>query len=246
VAGIFAAAISSLDGILTALSQTTLSSVFTPRRRVAIQRMEPNLRPSPDAEERRSIRIARLLVLGFGLGLGFLAFAMDELSKHFGSILELSLTMATFTQGALLAGFALALLAPRMGGSGFLWSAPYSVAFVLALAWHGEHSSVVIDAAAILLPLAWFFLRAIPDLKSGEPVRRALMQFALVLLAAVALAWVQRHGLVAIERNEHADPEWLFVPVAFPWYVPIASTIAFAFGLIWARDEEPSSELEYA
>lgn len=246
VAGILAAAISSLDGILTALSQTTLSSVFTPLRRRALARLAPAARPSPQYEERRSVRTARLLVLGFGVGMGVLAFAMDELSRHFGSILELALTMATFTQGALLAGFALALLAPRVGGSGFLWSGPYSALFVYALAWHGERSRTVCDYAAIAFVVAWFFLRTIPDLKGGEPVKRSFAQFVLVLAAACALAWIQRYGLVATERSEHADPEWVFSALAFPWYVPVASTLAFAFGLLWARDDEMSSEVEYA
>jgi hypothetical protein len=178
--------------------------------------------------------------------MGFLAFEMDELSRHFDSILELALTMATFTQGALLAGFALALLAPRVGGSGFLWSAPYSVMFVFALAWHGEMSRAICDYAALAFIVAWFFLRTISDLKSGEPVRRSFVQLVLVVVAACALAWIQRYGLVAFEKNERADPEWVFSALAFPWYVPVASTIAFAFGLFWARDEEPSSEVEYA
>jgi Na+/proline symporter len=241
VAGILAAAISSLDGILTALSQTTLSAVFLPRRKRFLERLSPGQRPSAASEEKRAVRSARALVVVFGLGLGVLAFAMDELSRNFGSILELALTMATFTQGALLAGFALALLAPRIGGSGFLWSAPYSVAFVFGVAWHGATSRAICAAAALVLVLAWFFLRAVPDLKRGEPVARSLLQFGLVLLAAAVLVWVNRYGLFATERSE-----WVFSALAFPWYVPLASTIAFAFGLIWARDEEPSSAPEYA
>jgi Na+/proline symporter len=246
VAGILAAAISSLDGILTALSQTTLSSVFAPLRRRALSRMTPASRPGAEAEERRSIRTARLLVLGFGAGLGALAFAMDELSQHFGSILELALTMATFTQGALLAGFALALLAPRVGGSGFLWSAPYSVLFVYALAWHDERSRLICQYASIAFVLAWFFRRTIGDLKSGEPVKRSLGQLLLVVIAACVLCWLQRHGQFASERNEHADQEWVFSALAFPWYVPVASTLAFALGLFWARDDEPAEAPEYA
>jgi len=196
-------------------------------------------------EERRAVRIARLLVIVFGLVLGVLAFAMDELSRHFGSILELALTMATFTQGALLAGFALALLAPRIGGSGFMWSAPYSSAFVFALAWHGETARTLIVAAAITFFCTWFFMRTVPDLKSGEPVKRVALQFAILVLALLVLVWIQRHGLVVVEKDAHTDSEWLSLPVAFPWYVPIASTLAFVLGLVWARDEGPTS-LEFA
>jgi Na+/proline symporter len=246
VAGILAAAISSLDGILTALSQTTLSSVVMPWRRRAIERLPVAARPSAEAEERRATRTARLLVLGFGAGMGVLAFAMDELSKHFGSILELALTMSTFTQGALLAGFALALLAPRVGASGYLWSAPFSVLFVYALAWHDVHSRVIVDCVCLGFVLAWFFLRTARDLRGGEPVKRCAFQLVLVVVATGVTCWVQRHGQLTFERNAHADPEWMFSALAFPWYVPVASTLAFALGLFWARDEEPSRELEYA
>lgn len=216
VAGVLAAAISSLTGVLTALSQTALAA----------------------AAREPSVKLARALVVVFGLALGALAFALDPLSRQFASILDLALTLATFTQGALLAGLALALLAPHVGGSGYLWSAPLSVVTVLALGWHGELAVAVVDAALVLLVVGWIFLRALPDVRRGDSVRRVATQLAFVLFAGSALAWTVRHGLFAVERSERMDPEWLLQPLAFPWYVPIASTVAFVFALVWAREGE--------
>ncbi|MBL8859755.1 MAG: hypothetical protein JNL28_14710 [Planctomycetes bacterium] len=251
VAGILAAAISSLDGILTALAQTLLTAVYLPARRRAVALMAALSRPSPEAEEKRSIRVARTLVLAFGLVLGVLAFAMDSWSRSYGSILELSLTMATFTQGALLAGLALAWLAPNIGGSGFLWSAPMSLAAVLAVAWHGGEenkaiSQAVFTGCAVLFTLAWFSLRTVSDLKGGSSVRRVFLQLALVIAVSCGLVWVNRYGLFAVEKSARADTEWLYLPLAFPWYVPLGSTIAFVFGLVWARDDDVSCEVEDA
>jgi len=64
LSGVFAAAISSLDSILAALSQATLSSVYLPLRRKVVGDA------SSDAEERRSLIVSRVLVLVFGVVVG--------------------------------------------------------------------------------------------------------------------------------------------------------------------------------
>lgn len=244
VAGIFAAAISSLDGILTALSQTALASAYLPWRERELQKIAPASRPSVQLEERRSLRVSRLFVVAFGLALALLAFAMNALSREYGSVLELALALATYTQGALLAGFALAYFRPRAGGAGFLWSAPLSVACVFAAAWHGPVAQMICAGFAGAFALTWFALRTVPDLQGGVAFGRAALQFAFVLIAAGALVWVSRYGLFAVEKNVRTDPEWLYVPLAFPWYVPIGSTVAFVFGLAWARDERVATRTE--
>lgn len=240
VAGILAAAITSLDGALTALSQTTLSIVRGPRRQL------PVVATQPATAERGSVRRARLLVLVFGLALAVIGFAMDGLSASYGSILDLALSMAAYTQGALLAGLALALLAPHVGGAGFTWSAPFSVALVFAVSWHGPVAVATCDLLALAFVVAWVLWRGIPDVRRGNSVRRAAVQFGFVLLGAALLSWTARHGLFAAERGGRGDVEWLLVPLAFPWYVPLASTVAFALGLVWARETDPSLEPETA
>lgn len=97
LAGVFAAAISSLDSILAALSQTTLSLFYHP------ERGEISL------SERQLMLRSRLLVVGWGLALtGFtllLAIAREDIP-----ILPLAFGMTTYTVGPLLAMFLCAMI----------------------------------------------------------------------------------------------------------------------------------------
>lgn len=111
IAGVFAAAISSLDSILAALSQVTLSTVVP--------------------ERHRSVATSRLLVILFGVALCALAVFMERVHERFPSILDLSLAMAGYTVGALLAGVMLALFPAGRDGRGYLVSAPLAAASVL-------------------------------------------------------------------------------------------------------------------
>ena len=97
LAGVFAAAISSLDSILAALSQTTLSLFYHPERdEVRLSQAQLMLR-------------SRLLVIGWGVALTaftlLLAVARDDIP-----ILPLAFGMTTYTVGPLLAIFLCAMI----------------------------------------------------------------------------------------------------------------------------------------
>ena len=97
LAGVFAAAISSLDSILAALSQTTLSLFYHPER--------CNIRLS----ERQLMTRSRLLVVGWGVALTsftlLLAVAREDIP-----ILSLAFGMITYTIGPLLGLFLCAMI----------------------------------------------------------------------------------------------------------------------------------------
>ncbi len=97
LAGVFAAAISSLDSILAALSQTTLSLFYHPER--------GNIRLS----ERQLMTRSRLLVVGWGVALTaftlLLAVAREDIP-----ILSLAFGMTTYTIGPLLGLFLCAMI----------------------------------------------------------------------------------------------------------------------------------------
>ena len=124
--GVFAAAISSLDSILAALSQTTLSVLC------------------PGADDRTALRRSRILVLVWGAALAACAIGIRTVESMWDSILSMALSLAGFTQGALLAGFLLAFLPLRRRTRGFLIGAPVSV--VVGAYIQGEQ----------LLPWPWF------------------------------------------------------------------------------------------
>jgi hypothetical protein len=78
-------------------------------------------------------------------------------------------------------------------------------------------------------------LRAIPDLRRGEGFGAFSCARSRLASALFVLVCVNRYGVFAVERNVAADPEWVWLPLRLPWYVPLGSTVAFVFGCILAR-----------
>ncbi|MEM6822500.1 MAG: sodium/solute symporter [Verrucomicrobiota bacterium] len=95
LAGAFAAAISSLDSILTALSQTTLSL----------------FRKTQEPDPNRDMRISRILVCCWGILLAGFAIALDQMRGDINMV-NLAFGMVAYTYGPLLGILCLALL-PR-------------------------------------------------------------------------------------------------------------------------------------
>jgi Na+/proline symporter len=261
VAGILAAAVSTLTGIIAALSQAAYSTLYVPWRDRShrAERGERIARPNAEApaaklvaaptasiafDERRSVLVSRLFVLAAGIVLCATALAMERASHRYGSLLDLGLAMAGYTQGALIAGFALAFLRMRVDGSGFLWSAPLSLAAVFAAAWHGARSESICLGFAAAFMAAWIALRSVPDLSRGVARGRVAVQLAAVVLALGFLVWINRHGFFEVRVNRRHDPEYDWLPLSFPWYVPIGSTVAFVFGVLLARPNASACSTE--
>lgn len=97
--GVFAAAISSLDSILAALSQTTVSVLYKPEDHQSEQ------------QQRKLVRISRIWVIGWGLFLTGFTLLMRWMQEETGiAILPLAFGMTTYTLGPLLAMFLCALI----------------------------------------------------------------------------------------------------------------------------------------
>jgi SSS family transporter len=96
IAGILSAAISSLDSILAALSQISLTMFYQPF-------------VEPHADERRLLRISRVLVIFWGTVLAFMAwqFSASELD-----LVTLAFSVTTYTWGPTLGLFMLSIVAP--------------------------------------------------------------------------------------------------------------------------------------
>ena len=103
LAGIFAAAISSLDSILAALSQTTLS-LFQKSRNHAKQIKKDLLK-------------SRLLVLFWGIALSLFAIELDSLRGKV-NVVVLAFGMVSYTTGPMLGMFLASLLTPRASAKG--------------------------------------------------------------------------------------------------------------------------------
>lgn len=236
IAGIFAAAISSFDSILAALSQTSMNGIYLPIRRRLLRRTqaeEDALHERDDDEARREhrhiLRVSRGLVLFWTVVLCAVAFAIEVYKSSFSiPILPLALGIASWTTGALLAAFLLAWLPLRINGRGLVWAAPLSVACVISLRF------ATVDwwintawAISAILSASWI-LAALVD--GGPRLWRRLLLTPVLLAGCGLLMWLAHHAY--FQRG--ADR----LPLAFPWWAMVGTFIAGVFGYLLA-DRQP-------
>jgi len=242
IAGIFAAAISSLMGILTALSQVVMSAFYNPwrerqllRRGVAVS-LTANLEAlaehgNQSAEDRRSVLVGRMMVLFWGVVLCLMAYFAKFVAEHYHSILDLGLAMVGYTAGALLAGFALSFLPLNIDGRGFMWSGPLSAFCVFAMVWHQSWTPVVCWVSAGVFLALWFYLwctaRADQYWSNGSTVA---WRTGILVAGLVVMLLLNRFGEWTVLENGKQVPRTL----SWPWYAPVGSTIAFVWGYLLA------------
>ena len=141
IAGIFAAAISSLTSILAALAQTSVSAVYVPARLRKLG-LTPSSESDADeqaltthdpAESRRLVTISRLWIVFWGVALCLAAFVVDAYKDAADvPILDLALGLANYIVGGLFAAFLLAWLPLKINGRGLVWAAPLGVLAVIS------------------------------------------------------------------------------------------------------------------
>ncbi len=228
IVGALAAAISSLDSILAALSQTTLSSVYLPsRRRWLWKTQQGDLNDAH--EEARTLRVSRVLVLVWGGVLCAAAVGVDWVAQRYSSILDLALAMAGYTGGALLAAFFLAFLPLRPRGRGLCWAAPLSVMVVFALVWHEPWAGRWVDACCAAMAAVW----VLGLFRRGWDGRGT---FGLVV--GLALTQVTYHFGVL--------PNGASLP--WPWYIPVGAVTTLLVALLMdagADSGSPSRDRAY-
>ena len=115
LAGIFAAAISSLDSILAALSQTTLSLVR-------------DRKEAKESTEKGDLFLSRLLVLIWGILLAAFAVELDGLRGKV-NVVVLAFGMISYTTGPMLGMFLAALITPKASARGL--SLGFALSFAL-------------------------------------------------------------------------------------------------------------------
>ncbi len=263
IAGIFAAAISSLMGILTALSQVVMSAFYNPLRERQLRKRGVAVSLSDDmegliggesasAEDRRSVFVGRLMVVFWGVVLCLMAYLASFIAQEYKSILDLGLAMVGFTAGALIAGFALAFLPLNIDGRGFMWSGPLSCLCVFALVWHAPWTHTVCWIAAVVFLVLWlcFLMRDTrgaldePDGAKREQMVWGILirdypQTLLLLLGLGVMLWLNYHGYW-YEHGPDGSPVLteagipIIRTLSWPWYAPVGSTIAFIWGYLLA------------
>jgi SSS family transporter len=207
IAGAFAAAISSLDSILAALSQTVMTA-FVLRGKV----------PETPQAEKRALRASKLLVLGFGVLLCVIAALCEVVQRdaRFKDVLNLALSMPGYTQGAVLATFALAYFAGRrIDASGLTYAAPLSVLAVVGIAWHEPWTFVALKLGVTALALAWILGRIV---RRPEELAPTLVRSVALALGCALVLWIPDQG-------------W---KVEWPWFAPSGLAVATLYGYVLA------------
>jgi len=117
IAGILSAAISSLDSVLAALSQISLTMFY-----------QPFIEPA--ASEARLLKVSRVLVIMWGVVLAFMAwqFSASELD-----LVTLAFSMTTYTWGPMLGVLLLSMAVPRYRVAAVGRSVVFSIVVVLLI-----------------------------------------------------------------------------------------------------------------
>ena len=159
IAGIFAAAISSLTSILAALAQTTVSAVYLPARAITLghsKEQEHEAIANDPVEAKRAVTVSRMLIVFWGIALCLAAFVVDIFKEATGvPILDLALGLASYIIGGLFAAFLLAWLPIKVNGRGLVWGAPLSVMAVFALRFHEPWAYWACGVVMAVLLVSW-------------------------------------------------------------------------------------------
>lgn len=260
IAGIFAAAISSLDSILAALSQTSMSAFYMPLREKYLRArdrllphqgdpLEQDGKPAEEdiPEDRRNVLVSRAFVIFWGIVMTFLAIGMDWAAGHFDHLLGLALGMAGLVQGGLMAGFFLGFFAKRLkiDGTGFMYAGPLGVLTVFALQPFNEYGWAVTTCwiGGGLILLVWLVARA-RDLSRGAAELPSVIGRTFALLVGISITLWLAHNAYFEMTGE--DGETVRRTLAWPWYAPLGSAMTFIFGYLLAnrRKAQPTEEIE--
>jgi SSS family transporter len=117
IAGILSAAISSLDSILAALSQISLTMFYKPYVK-------------PDADETQLLKVSRLFVIAWGAVLAFMAW---QFSASKVNLVTLAFSMTTYTWGPMLGLFLLSMVTRRYRVAGIGRAVVFSIVIVLLI-----------------------------------------------------------------------------------------------------------------
>jgi len=203
MAAIFAAAISTLDSLLAALSQSTISILYKPFLK-------------SEASDRHYVRASRVIVLIWGVLLTAFAIYCDVLARSYADLIQFALAMAAYTYGGLLGVFLLAFLPTRRDDLGLMWGVPLSMLTVFALSWHQPIPQwIVLIAGVVLLVQAFRRLRRHP---------------AKILYIGLAVIVVWLTSMAIVGTTPEGRP--VYITLAWPWHFPLATAMTFVVGYL--------------
>ena len=214
MAALFATAISTLDSILAALSQTTISILYRPYIK-------------PEASDAHYVRASRLIVLVWGILLTGFAIYCDTIAQRFGDLIQFALAMAAYTYGALLGTFLLAFLPTKRDDLGLMWGVPLSMLTVFAFNWHQPLSQWMVVLACLFMVVQAF--------------RRFRQEPQKVLYVGLACGLVMLISMAVAGQTPEGDP--VHIALAWPWHFPIGTAMTFCIGYLVGNRREGADQV---
>ncbi|MEE9403707.1 MAG: hypothetical protein V3V20_02335 [Algisphaera sp.] len=216
VAGILAAAVSSLTSILAALAQTTLSATVVPWRARHGNEGQSGLL----AWSRGLILFWALCLAGAALGLDVYVRYQAGLGRDV-PLLDLALGLSGYIVGALFGAFVLAWLPLKINARGIVFAAPLSVLAVVAMRFHGQAVPQVMLGMGGVILVVW--------IATAWTSRLRLVRSVWLVLATLVLFAMARWGTFSPLEAGGLDRT-----VAWPWYAPIGAMMMLVFGYLLA------------
>ncbi len=265
IAGVFAAAISSLDSTLAAMAQTTISAFYKPFIK-------------PQASHKHYVNVSRFFIIFWGIALSLMAFACIRLEKHFPDLVQLALAMTSYTYGALLGCLFLALFPIDVDDRGLIWAVPLSILFVLGMSWHNMvMNSIIFIALIIEVILGFIHLRGkefwknisiwiivviiflinnhytIHEsiLQNGKEIAGKLLSGGIYIPIISDLLDLITNGksslvsFIDLENLKSSGKIYEFFEWAWPWNFPAGCAITFFLGWFLGRKKTRNKEFEY-
>ena len=239
VVGLLAAAISSMNSALAALSQTTARSLYTGTG-------------SREGEiGRPQVRIARTYTFAWGILLGLVAwyFTLVILTDI---VINAALKATSFTYGAMLGALLLAFLPHNRDGRGLVFSIPFAVLTAVGMSQHQTWAHWIVLVGIGLIFAGWCYmlfheaeqLATIPN--HDQYVRRA---WYILLAEFPRTIWIFAGSCVVLYLHFGdllAPPgESVIHTIAWPWYLPTGTGITVLMGYLLSRPKEMATDKAY-
>ena len=206
VAGIFAAAISSLDSILAALSQQTL----------ALLRPPTGGEDSSDEDDRKNIAWSRMVILIWAVVLCGMASLFHATMRPGGLLIELALAVVNFTSGAILGTLLMAMIPwLRRDPRGMEWGAAFSVLSVFAVTRHELWA----------LGVLWIAVSVILYYGLHSPLNRRKWIVPRMIPFIVLLVFLNRY------QGPYGGAEPGFIVLGWPWFATLGCSVMLAASL---------------
>lgn len=236
IASVFAAAISSLDSTLAALSQSSITTFYKPYI-------------NSKGSEQHYMFASKCFIVFWGVALSVMAYYCDSIAGNFKNIIDMALGMTSYTYGALLGCLLLALLPFQRDDRGLIWAIPLSISFVVGMSWHNTTVNSLILIVLVCMVIAGFVYLPKKEWWKNIPLW-VMIGIILVInnvhyLSVENVSFLDADKCMPLFNSKVAFEDLSPIKWAWPWNFPSGCLITIFFGWFLGRPKKRTAEFEY-